>query len=101
MCQACAPRSPMAIRAAVLRVDVAAVARRIHARQAIEEGNELRELALLIRTAKELADLPRVSLRGLPQLVAAGLGQDRIAHPAIARALLPGHEAVVLETVEE
>jgi hypothetical protein len=73
----------------------------VDAGQPIEKRDELSELVLVVWTAHELADLPGVRLRGLAQLGAAGLGQDRIDDATIARALLARDQAVALETVEE
>jgi hypothetical protein len=61
----------------------------------------LRELVFVVRALQELADLHGVRHRGLVQLGAAGLGEDRVDDAAIARALLAGNEAVAFQAVEE
>src|SRR6266540_290860 len=82
-------------------VAVAAVVRGADARQPIEQRGELPELVVVVMRAEELADLSRVRLRGLAELVAAGASEDRVADAAIGRALLAGDEPVALEAVEE
>src|SRR5262249_22634383 len=89
-----------AVRVADLDADVAAGFAGIDVREPIEQGGELAELVLVVARAHELADLPRMSLVGLAQLVAAGLRQDGIGDATIARALLAPHEAVAREAVE-
>ena len=73
----------------------------VDAGEPIQKGGELNELVVAVVPTHEFADLPRMRLRGLPELRATGFRQRGVADAPIARALLASDETVALEAVQE